>query len=556
MNENIEYKNKIKAIERFFLNKNIGSFLFVVGNDEILRDDVLKKSSLFAKIKVDIFSFKNHFNQEFSIIQNIKNFIFDKNAEALVLVDIEFLISENEEFLSQLNYSREVLLSLKIPLLFWIKKETIPLFANQVADVYNQRVSSNIYFDDYFSPQKERALDGYLMEKYAKYNTNTENYQIRIKLLNKQLEQAKEDKVAKEKIANDIVMELLEVYLHIPNAENPIKNLLEEYNNFFDLKKPNYCYIVAKSHFYINELNKSESLYNLAIIELKKSLSSNLNKKLLIKVLHDQSVLHIKKLENFKSENLLNEASLLIDELIKNLKIEDKVELLHLKLSILNSLSNLEINKGNFKKAEYYLIISIENIKELLKIDSIFYLKSIITCYTNLGIVQYELNNKFASEYYFLEALKLVLNLEKLNPQLYLLEKTKILNNFGAVKMQDNDFKSALNHFKEALRISIELSKNEPQKYLLEKARLLLNMSYLYKNVNPNKEKSIFYCYESIKTIIIINNFENYKEIIFRLFSILNDWEINPKVYITQNFPNNPELLQMLEESKTIQNSK
>ncbi len=284
MLENTENKNNAKAIERFFCNNKKGAFLFVVGNDERLRNEILDKNKLLTKAKnvnIETFSFDKDFDKDQSLMRNLVSFLKSKPADGLVLLDLEYLLLddiETEMVLRQINFSREALLELNKPILFWLKAETTGKFANQATDIYNQRGSSNLYFDYNFSKNTKMAIDGYLMEKTAANNPNIAKHNSRIKLLTEQLEQAKALKLDKIKIANDIVINLLEIYVEIPNAEKPIQNLLDAYKNYFDLNDVKNCFILAQTFKSINQYNESEKLYHKALKKCRILAKSNPDK--------------------------------------------------------------------------------------------------------------------------------------------------------------------------------------------------------------------------------------------------------------------------------------
>jgi hypothetical protein len=108
--------------------------LFVVGNDELLRADVLEKVKLTTDNNKNLlpYSFQKNYSEQSIFLENIKTFVQENKPEAIVLFDIEIIINKDEKnnLLAQINFAREALLEFNIPIIFWIKNSSVALFAN------------------------------------------------------------------------------------------------------------------------------------------------------------------------------------------------------------------------------------------------------------------------------------------------------------------------------------------------------------------------------------------------------------------------------------------
>ncbi len=102
--------------------------------------------------------------------------------------------------------------------------------------------------NDELVQQEINATISFLLQGKGKTihaNNNLGHIEVRLKLLQQQLDEAEKNQRDPADIANEIVLELLAIYAQIPGTARLIKSLIAQYYDRFDLEKPETCMTVA-----------------------------------------------------------------------------------------------------------------------------------------------------------------------------------------------------------------------------------------------------------------------------------------------------------------------
>ncbi len=194
------FYTSLGRLSRFLLRKGEYGFGFAVAKHQGLRkfvnDELVKKGANNGK-RIQVI-FTNPDADEPFITQLRNALVAEPAPDALIIPNIEewLPLKDNEStetalnFLQELNFSREALQQLDIPLLFWISEATLSLIGNKAADLFSQRQISTVYFND--NPEQFKP-DEALQNRFPQGLPDTgeaEQLTIKIALLKKQLEEA------------------------------------------------------------------------------------------------------------------------------------------------------------------------------------------------------------------------------------------------------------------------------------------------------------------------------------------------------------------------------
>ncbi|WP_448518748.1 tetratricopeptide repeat protein [Rhodoflexus sp.] len=133
-----------------------------------------------------------------------------KEADALIVPNLSEVVASAADRLTELNFAREELIALDKPILFCLYSEHLPLIAQKAADLYSQRALTTTFFEtpEPFVPNGQTLQS---LEHHTEL-PDKEALGMRAALLQKQLAQAENLHISKQKIAADIALPLAETY--------------------------------------------------------------------------------------------------------------------------------------------------------------------------------------------------------------------------------------------------------------------------------------------------------------------------------------------------------
>jgi len=445
------YSNKVKSLGRFFAQTEKGAYTFAVADDELLQQNInqnLLQLAANENNKLAVVNIKQLATKDKAPIAALRHYLKEqKDIDGLIITNLYGLLISKEypDFLTQLNFVREALLKLNLPILFWINHEMIPLLSRQAKDLYAQRHNFNLYFTETANRSNELQADQYIAIERSKAVPNKQQYESRLKLLFKQLEKAVAGGEDKVDIANDIVIEILDVYRQLPLMSSAFLRLFEEYEPYFDKNDAKSSFIIAYGLQQADKLKKAASFYEVSL-ELYRSLAK------------------------------VNQ-SIYLPDVSKTL----------------NNLGILQRDKNEFDKAEKSLLEALEIYRKLAEINLQSYLPNEAGILNNLGILQSNKNEFDKAEQAYKEALLILRKLAKANPQSYLRDVAGSLNNLGILQKNKNEFAKAEKSYLEALEIRQQFAKTNPSAFEIDLADTFMSLSQFFRYDKPSPSQSLQY---------------------------------------------------------------
>jgi len=491
----LSYTNKIKSIGRFFSQTDKGAYTFAVANDELLQQNInqnLLQLAANKNNKLAVVNFKKLASTDIAPIAALRQYIKDQaNLDGLIITNLYglWLSKQFPDLLTQLNFVREEILKLNIPILFWVNDELISLLSRHAKDLYAQRHNFNLYFTETANRTNELHADQHIAIERSKAVPNKQQYESRLKLLFKQLEKAEANGEDKVDIANDIVIEILDVYRQLPLMNPAFLRLFEEYEEYLDKTDASANFTIAFGLEEANKLNKAASYYEVALALYRGLAKTNPQNYLpdVAKTLNNLGNLQYKKNEFDKAEKSFLEALKAYQKLAE---VNPQSYLPSVAMT-LNNLGILHSDKNEFDKAEKSFLEALEAYQKLAEVNPQSYLPSVAMTLNNLGILQSDKNEFDKAEKSFLEALKAYRKLAEVNSQTYLPNVADTLNNIGLFQSAKNEFDKAEKSYLEALEIRQQLAKTSPSAFEIDLAQTHINLSQFFRFDKPKPSQSL-----------------------------------------------------------------
>jgi len=504
-NNSVNTKNLLRLI-RFLSRKDESGYIFAYTN----------KVSLIRYINDEIVrTFKNNdesiqllyleADSDKKIMEIIENSILKNKHKAIIITNLyEYITGKNgKRNLTEINFSREKLYSLGLPILFWITEETFPLISNFAADLYSQRRLPSLIFEDiiYSIPIEQTITNQFEIN-------NEPNNILRLKIVEDQFNDAILQNIGKQRlISNYLLPYLLELskaykknkvlsfikkYIKEINEHNfyHINSLATIYYNIYEyteaLKYLSLCInfentipkeklaslygIKADVYFEMGNLNEALKLFNI-YHEIFKDLfhSDPLNmfyKNMLAVSYNKLGIIHSGEGELIAAVDLYNKSFVLMKELNNDypeiVKYKSDLALIYSKLGSTHS------SLGEFDKALQCLENSKTLVVELFKIhyQNNFYKNLLAYLNSIIGSVYVQLGNNIKALSTFKDAKIIMdelfdndpLNADYKNGLAVLYEK------LGEAYFFNDDLLQALDYFKKQYKLNLELFETYPQK--------------------------------------------------------------------------------------------
>ena len=263
------YFSQISRIINFFRYTTRSGFLFCACNDprmilEINRQVIERSASSGISI------------EELHLDDDIKDHFIDavkekarKKPNGIIINNIDVFIQKTQgQILSDINFSREVMIELGVCFLFWFSEENLSEFSNRATDLYLRRDRSVIRFKETFKPSLEKlSIPHERIDK--QFAASLKQRRVKIELLEKQLEGARKKTYKKERIAREIVFDLVNAYLDADDLKMALC-LFKEFKKYFENSpRTDDIELMAWVYFQSRDFNAAETWYrkSLAITE-------------------------------------------------------------------------------------------------------------------------------------------------------------------------------------------------------------------------------------------------------------------------------------------------
>lgn len=269
-----EYYRNIKQIMLHLANPNGRGFIFASSHNEGLIpfiNDSLKEE---IKAKDILLSFVDLKDEE-SPILTIQNTASANPKNALIVNFLDILVvNQGAEILQILNFGREILNNLNVPILFWATEYTRQLLANQAIDLYSQRRFADIVFDDTPLSIERSSLEGHFDSAF-KTKEEYQNIKMKIALLETQLEEAKENNISEKSLCESLVPQLIKAYIDT-NLHEEAKKIIDKYIYYFNDTLPQLEAIYVYNSFIGNYTESLKILKNILKIEIDKGYENSI----------------------------------------------------------------------------------------------------------------------------------------------------------------------------------------------------------------------------------------------------------------------------------------
>ena len=252
---------QITKIVNFFRRTSHGGFLFCVCNNgkliKQINQQIIKRTEQAHLTVKSLYISSTHIDDFLNLVreavQDKPNGIIINNLDELILLS-------RGEFITHLNFSREILIELNIPLLFWFSEKNISLLANKGRDLFIRKDRGVIYFSDITGASALQRLEHFYVsdqEGKEKY----ENLNLKIKLFETQLEEACKKGYSNKRIATEIAAELIDLYLDAYLIDEA-HSLFEKYKSYYDKSEDlRFIHLCAKVYETIYKLDKALEYY-------------------------------------------------------------------------------------------------------------------------------------------------------------------------------------------------------------------------------------------------------------------------------------------------------
>ena len=267
--ESDEYAGNLNIAERFFLKTRRGGFLFAVTNDEFVQKEI-NATLRFRLFGIGRIIRIHDWQKDGDGLHPVEQLRFLKkrfpDTGGLILTGLDAALDQNPNLFVQLNFAREALSAFGIPMLFWLSIHSLRRISYEAADLYNQRASANLYFEQSFeTTDTDHTVRHSVAQEMILANENNRFIEARMTLLEQHLEVAEKKRRNPTEIANEIVLELLTLYVSIPDKVQLMQSLIDRYYTEFDLEKPEQCMVVADAFNALGDVEKARFLIEKAL---------------------------------------------------------------------------------------------------------------------------------------------------------------------------------------------------------------------------------------------------------------------------------------------------
>lgn len=225
-----DFFTKINKIVNYFARTSRGGFLFCSCDKTAVLSEINKIIIERAKL-MDL-----NINELYLSSEDAGQFLHKirerakRKPDGIIISNLdELIVLTRDQIIKDINFARDILLGLKVPLLFCVSKENISKFANQAQDLFLRRDRGVIHFSDVPGITK---LDEFQAFKTmgSRDSVDFTSLNLKISLLENQLKEAEREKYKPGRIANEIALDLIQLYLD--------SALVLEANELFNRYKP------------------------------------------------------------------------------------------------------------------------------------------------------------------------------------------------------------------------------------------------------------------------------------------------------------------------------
>jgi tetratricopeptide (TPR) repeat protein len=504
------YEFNYRKLLKFLANSGHGGYVFAIADDFRLIPQI--NSSLVADLKQKGLSATILFLRTRSdepLVHQIRQKA--EEAQAIIIANLFDVVSDTSEGLNQLlqlNFSREELQEMNLPLLLWVDTPSLNVIANQAPDLFSQRSFTTIHFTGLIEEPLKEAREKPEWQKFISSEKFKET-EARIETLQRRLTDAEKAGYPVQRIASEIAMPLAKEYAQLIFM-NKAQALLEKYEPHINKEDHRALQELAQVYYSLHQYPQAiktlqqankllepivlsgsfleewyENLVNISdwmqefglpgeALELLRQTEKELLKSKLISeagkqinwlfILNDRLGDLNLKLGDLQQAKESYEKSAMLAQNLSN--VNPNNEQISINLSIcFNKLGDLEKETGNLQKAKEYFERSLALTKKLIKsnLQNEDLKRNESICYSRLSDIVWQLGDLKLAKEYAEKSLAQIQQLSQDNPHNELL-KSDLAAAFYSLGISTflNGEKDYLNHFKAAHGILKTLLASNP----------------------------------------------------------------------------------------------
>ncbi len=186
----------------------------------------------------------------------------DGDTQGVIITNLnELIVFAGDGVIKDINFEREMLLALNIPILIWLAEENISRFANQAPDLFLRRDRGVIHFPCAEGIAGIDRLQDYYTKEYSE-SGDYQSLKLKMELLEKQLREAEQNGYNAQRIAEEIAIDLIDIYLAAHLNQEALE-LFEKYQDQLNLAESDKnIFIAGKLYSRTGEWDKALDFYH------------------------------------------------------------------------------------------------------------------------------------------------------------------------------------------------------------------------------------------------------------------------------------------------------
>jgi tetratricopeptide (TPR) repeat protein len=270
-----DYYSLINGLARFLSREDEHGYVFACADYQPLEQEVIAKleEQLIAKGK-HLLALRLQKDPDRSVRAQIEAAIAEVQPDALLVHGLDDILArevttgaltaEGARVIDMLNYSREALNELGLPIIFWLSRRNLTLLGNRAADLFAQRRRSVFFFT--YQPELETDTL-HLQSRFREDFRSSEDYKrlrLQVNLLESQLKEAGQKGYPSNRIAREIALPLATKYSELDLHERAAE-LLEAYDEAFDPTNPQLLKQLAEIAYKAGKYAEAEQYLKAAL---------------------------------------------------------------------------------------------------------------------------------------------------------------------------------------------------------------------------------------------------------------------------------------------------
>ncbi len=257
-----DYHSNISRIVNYFRRTPGSGVVFCVCNDPNLIHEInIRIINLAADAGLSVselfLSSENHESFPASVRRAAK-----RSPDGIIITNLDRTIRESSgQIIQDINFSRELLISLKVPFLFWMSNKNLSIFANKATDLFIRRDRGVFNFSGFQVPLKRPSRLFQNMVHFDFYSEPYRNMSSQIELIEKQIHDAEKRGVDESTIAKELVPDLISAYLISLESSKAYALLIRYGEHYKKTNNPKLIEMTAMVHQHKNDLDKAFKYY-------------------------------------------------------------------------------------------------------------------------------------------------------------------------------------------------------------------------------------------------------------------------------------------------------